>query len=91
MADRTWPLFQQGSRLWEVVDPVVRPHLKLFTYGGQTVLRMIERQGYDTLTRRPRLSRWFMSVLMTRAMGGKLWELLRPIRPDGVRGRQPVH
>ena len=72
LVDRTWPLFEQGKALWPLVDADIRLDIRLFTAGGESVLRMIERQGYDTLTRRPVLSKAAKAVLMFRALAGRL-------------------
>lgn len=56
--ERTRALFQEGLRLVKKVEGTVRVDIELFTRGGLKVLEAIERQGYDVLSRRPRLSRW---------------------------------
>lgn len=55
--ERAWALFAEGAKLGALVDKRVRMDIGLFTRGGQAILRLIERQGYDVLTRRPALSR----------------------------------
>ena len=65
---RTWPLFEQGRHLWPMVDRDVRLDIQLFTLGGESILRMIQRLGYDTLTKRPRLSKPAKLSLMFRAL-----------------------
>ncbi|MEE9284568.1 MAG: squalene/phytoene synthase family protein, partial [Dehalococcoidia bacterium] len=55
--DRARKLFHQGVKLVAMVDAELRLDLKLFTMGGLSVLDAIERQGYDVLSRRPRVSR----------------------------------
>lgn len=60
--DRTWPLFEEGRKLWPMVRPEVRLSIRLFSLGGQRVLRLVEKTGYDTLNHRPKLSK-----------AGKLW------------------
>jgi squalene synthase HpnC len=69
---QTWPLFTEGRKLWPLLEADVRLDIKLFTLGGEAVLRMIHQQGYDTLSRRPRLSKPSRTVLMLRAVAGKL-------------------
>ena len=51
--DRAEALFRQGEALVDAVDRDLRVDLRLFTAGGRAVLRAIERQDYDVLTRRP--------------------------------------
>ena len=72
LVDRTWPLFNRGRALWPLVDREIRLDLQLFTAGGESILRMIQRRGYDTLSHRPSLSRSAKVVLMLRALVGKL-------------------
>lgn len=73
LVQRTWPLFAEGRRLWPLLHRRHRPQIKLFTYGGESILRMIRRQRYDTLTRRPSLSKAAKLGLITRVMAGTLW------------------
>jgi len=56
--DRTAALFEQGKPLLPMLRPGVRKQIALFGKGGQAVLEAIRRQRYDTLKRRPALSRW---------------------------------
>jgi len=46
----------------------VRSDIRLFARGGEEVLRLIERQGYDVLTRRPSLSRARKAALIAGAL-----------------------
>ncbi len=55
--DRARGLFDEGAGLVDRVEGVVRLDIALFTLGGQHILKAIERQGYDVLSRRPRLSK----------------------------------
>lgn len=75
LVQRTWPLFEKGHGLWPLVPPDVRLDIQLFSLGGQSILKMIENQRYDTLTRRPSLGRSAKIGLMMRAVLGKvgLW------------------
>ena len=84
LVERTQGLFEQGRGLWPLVDPAVRTDIKLFTLGGEAVLRRIRRMGYDTLEHRPTLGRWTRLGLLLRAMFGKLHAgtgLSRRVRP----------
>lgn len=56
--DRTAALFDEGEALLPLLAPRYRGQIALFGKGGRAVLAAIRRQNYDTLTRRPRLSRW---------------------------------
>ena len=49
-------------------DRRFRFDLKLFSSGGLAILDAIERQGYDTLTRRPALGKWRKARLMLGAL-----------------------
>lgn len=55
--DRAREMFQDGLKLVDTLDGRIRLDVALFTAGGTAVLRAIERQGYDVLSRRPSLSR----------------------------------
>lgn len=72
LVERTWPLFERGRGLWPLVTPDVRLDIKLFSLGGESILKLIERQGYDTLSRRPRLGKAAKLGLMFRAVAGRL-------------------
>lgn len=77
LVDRTKPLFSEGQALLPLLDPDVRLDVKLFTMGGEAILQLIERQRYDTLTRRPSLGKVGKATLMLRAVAGKLMTLGR--------------
>jgi squalene synthase HpnC len=66
--ERARELFRQGLPLLSRVPRRLRVDLALFTRGGQAILEMIERQGYDVLTRRPALSRGRKALLFTRRL-----------------------
>jgi squalene synthase HpnC len=67
--DRTRALFDQGAALLPLLEPSVRRQISLFEQGGRAILRAIERQNYDTLSRRPSLSAWQKGRLMFKALG----------------------
>ena len=69
---RTWPLFTRGRQLWRMLPQDVRVDVKLFTRGGESILRMIERLDYETLLRRPTLGRGRKIVLMLNATLGRV-------------------
>jgi hypothetical protein len=56
----------------------LRLDLRLFSLGGLAVLDAIERAGYDTLSRRPRLSRSRKAALFLRGL------LPLPVRSRGA-------
>ncbi|MFW6032778.1 MAG: squalene synthase HpnC [Phycisphaeraceae bacterium] len=78
LVERTWPMFAEGRQLWPRVSPDVRLDIRLFTLGGEAILRRIERRGYDTLTARPRLGRAAKLGLLLQAVAGRLGVLVRP-------------
>jgi squalene synthase HpnC len=61
---RTRVLFGEGRGLLPRVDRRFRFDLKLFSSGGLAILDAIERQGYDTLARRPALGKRDKARLM---------------------------
>ncbi len=65
---RTWPLFQKGRGLWPMVAADVRPDIKLFTLGGEAILKMIQRMNYATIVTRPRLSGVGKAALLVRVL-----------------------
>jgi squalene synthase HpnC len=54
--ERTEQLFQEGMPLLSSVGRDLRTELKLTLKGGMRILKKIEQQKYDVLTRRPSLS-----------------------------------
>jgi squalene synthase HpnC len=68
VCDRTALLFDEGRPLLRMVGPELRPVLKLFSLGGETLLRAIRRMDYRTYSRRPRLSRLTKARLL-----GRVW------------------
>lgn len=65
--DRAEAYFRKGERLLDEVPDELAIDLRLFTDGGRAVLRAIEQQDYDTLTRRPRVSKQTRAWLALRA------------------------
>jgi squalene synthase HpnC len=65
---RTRELFAQGQPLSRMVDGKLRVDLEMFSRGGIAVLDSIEAQGYDTLHRRPSVSKGKQVRLLGRAM-----------------------
>jgi squalene synthase HpnC len=66
--DRTAALFDRGAALLPLLRPSVRMQVSLFGKGGRAVLRSIRRQNYDTLARRPALTRWQKGRLIAAAL-----------------------
>ena len=65
--DRAEVWFRKGERLIDEVPRELAIDLRLFTDGGRAVLKAIERQDYDTLTRRPRVGKSTRAWLALRA------------------------
>lgn len=70
--DRTSAIFGEGEKLLPLLDSSVRGHIALFGKGGRAILQAIRDRGYDTLSTRPRLSKWQKSRLVLSAVGAKL-------------------
>jgi squalene synthase HpnC/squalene synthase HpnD len=73
---RTRGLFAQGQSLAGMVDKKLSVDIELFSKGGIAVLDAIEAMGYDTLHRRPAISktkqlRLLGHALVSRVIGGK--------------------
>ncbi len=56
--DRVAKIFDEGDALLPLLRPDVRRQIKLFASGGRAVLRAIVGQNFDTITRRPKVSKW---------------------------------
>ena len=67
--ERTRELFRTGQPLAEQVDRRLATDIELFTRGGLEILRMIEQQNYDVLSRRPALGRG----RKLRLLAGAVW------------------
>ena len=55
---RTQKIFDEGKPLLDLVRGKLRLELKLTWLGGTQILRMIEKNNYDTLSTRPALSKF---------------------------------
>jgi len=66
--DRTEKLFEEGQALLPMLEPTVRRQVSLFGQGGRAVLQAIRRQNYDTLSKRPSISKMQKSRLVIRAL-----------------------
>lgn len=67
LVERTWPLFEEGRGLPELVPGRIRPVIWLFGAGGASVLRSVERMGCATLWKRPTLGGLQKGGLLARA------------------------
>jgi len=71
--ERARSYFRAGLPLIDRVRGHLRVDLALFSLGGLAILRKIERQGYDTLSRRPSLSRPEKVGLALQALFSNRW------------------
>ncbi len=68
--ERTERLFTEGEALLPLLQPAHRKQITLFAKGGRAICAAVRRQGFDTLTRRPRLSKWQKTKLILATMLG---------------------
>ncbi len=66
--ERTRSLFAEGQPLGALVDKRLRLDIEMFNQGGLEVLRLIEQQGYDVLSRRPAVSKRRQLVMLFRRL-----------------------
>ncbi len=66
--ERTEAMFREGGELVSTLAPSLRGQVRLFADGGLAILRAIRRQGFDTLARRPVLSKWQKGRLVCSAL-----------------------
>lgn len=64
--------FDRGAPLVGMAPPALRPAIGMFVGGGRAVATAIERAGFDTLARRPVVSRSTKAALAARAWWGML-------------------
>ena len=62
--ERTRRIFRQGAELLHRIEGHAKVDVALFTRGGTAVLDAIEKQNYNVLARRPRLSRFQKARLL---------------------------
>jgi squalene synthase HpnC len=73
---RTRELFDHGLPLARRVDRRLALDIELFSRGGLLILRKIERQNYDVLSRRPAISKTERFALLLRTLAK--WAFARP-------------
>lgn len=71
--ERARTLFGEGLPLLDRVPGHLRVDLALFSRGGLAILDKIERQGYDTISRRPQLTKIEKGWIFLQAMTRKPW------------------
>lgn len=72
LVSETRAMLLQGAPLVDCVDRELAATLRLFTQGGLAILRAIEDIGYNTLSRRPEVSKLTKLRLLGSAAIGKL-------------------
>ncbi len=80
LIEYTRKLFHEGLPLAKMVRPELRLDIELFSRGGMAVLDAIEAIGYDTLHRRPVISRGKQVRLLGRALVSRM---LAPFQSPG--------
>lgn len=78
---RTRELFAAGLPLAESLEGMLRVDIELFSRGGMAVLDAIERSGYNTLERRPSISKRKQAGLLAGALAR--WAFARGEGGDG--------
>ncbi|HSQ56766.1 MAG TPA: squalene synthase HpnC [Gemmata sp.] len=71
--ERVKGYFDRGEALLSLLPREARVNVDLFLGGGRAVLRAIEDQDYDVLSRRPIVSNLVKAKLMLRAFACSLW------------------
>jgi squalene synthase HpnC len=84
---RTRELFAAGLPLAQRVDASLRVDIELFSRGGLAVLEAIERSGYNTLDRRPSLTKRTQFRLLARALGAKFFSTSAAVSKEPARER----
>ena len=80
LIEQTRELFEKGLPLSKMVEGKLSVDLEMFSRGGLAVLDAIEAMGYDTLNRRPKVSKGKQVRLLGRAIVAQVFE-----RGDGNR------
>jgi len=73
LVEYTRDLFQKGMPLASMVSGKLSVDLSMFSRGGLAVLDSIEAMGYDTLNRRPEVSKGKQVRLLGRAIVASMW------------------
>jgi squalene synthase HpnC len=70
--ERTEAMFDEGAKLLPLLKPMYRKQIALFGKGGRAICAAVRRQKFDTLTNRPRLSKWQKGRLVAGTLAGYL-------------------
>lgn len=80
LIERTRDLFLQGLPLIAQVDRRLAVDIELFSLGGMEILRRIERQNYDVLSRRPALDASDKALLLASTLVRRLFSRIQESR-----------
>jgi squalene synthase HpnC len=90
LIEYTRGLFAKGMPLSKMVAGKLSVDLAMFSRGGLAVLGAIEAMGYDTLNRRPEVSKGKQVRLLGRAIVAYVWGAApTPIRPSQQQKSRP--
>jgi hydroxysqualene synthase len=67
--NRTRSLFERGASLPQEVRGRLSLELRLIWHGGMRILERIEKDGYDTLNRRPKIGTLDKLLILSRGLG----------------------
>jgi squalene synthase HpnC/squalene synthase HpnD len=70
---QTRALFRAGRPLARTVEPFLRVDLEMFSRGGLAILDAIEESGYNTLERRPALTKRTQMRLLAGALASRIF------------------
>ena len=65
---RTQQIFDEGKPLTANLRGMLGLEIRLTWQGGTTILQKIRRQNYDTLAKRPKLTKWDVPLLLIKSL-----------------------
>lgn len=89
LISRTRELFAAGLPLAASVEPFLRVDIDMFSRGGLAVLKAIESSGYNTLERRPAISKRTQLALLSRALVSRAFAGAGPAREGAASLPEP--
>ncbi len=89
LISRTRELFAAGLPLAASVEPFLRVDIDMFSRGGLAVLKAIESSGYNTLERRPAISKRAQLALLGRALVSRAFAGAGPAREGAASLPEP--
>ena len=91
LIERTRELFAAGLPLAGCVDKTLRADIELFSRGGMAILDAIEDAGYNTLDRRPALTKWTQMSLFARTLASRMFVRADAERIGASANPPPLH